>query len=253
MGTESESKIKKFLSQHQQGTVSLAKWMERIGISHDLQKRYRKSGWIESIGSGAFKRPDENVGWQGGVYAIQHQAKLPIHPGATTALSMQGLSHYMRSQETVFLFSPQTTQLPRWFSSYSWDSSIHHVKTSVLPEKIGLVSSEEKNFSIMISGPERAMLECLHLAPGKLDLVECYQIMEGLSNLRPKLVQELLEKCSSIKIKRLFLFMATKAQHQWLNFIDQKKIELGNGDRSITEGGSYNAAFQITIPKELAL
>ena len=252
MSTENESKIKKFLSQHRQGTVSLAKWLESIGISHDLQKKYRKSGWLESVGSGAFKRPDDNVSWQGGLYAIQQQAKLPIHPGATTALSMQGLSHYVRSQETVFLFSPQYTQLPRWFSNYSWGSSIQHVKTSVLPEKIGLVSIDEKNFSIMISGPERAILECLHLAPGKMDLVECYQIMEGLSNLRPKPVQELLEKCSSIKIKRLFLFMATKAQHQWLNFIDQKKIDLGKGDRSITEGGSYNAAFHITIPKELA-
>jgi len=252
MGTENESKIKRFLSQHQQGTVSLAKWLERIGISHDLQKKYRKSGWLESIGSGAFKRPDEKVTWQGAMYAIQTQAKLPIHPGATTALSMQGLSHYMRAQETVYLFSPQATQLPKWFSSYAWGSSMELVKSSVIPDKIGIVSSDEKNFSIRISGPERAMLECLHLAPGKLDLVECYHIMEGLSNLRPKLVQELLEKCTSVKIKRLFLFMATKAQHQWLELIDRKKIDLGKGDRSIIEGGAYNAAFHITIPKELA-
>jgi len=252
MGTENESKLKKLLNQHQQGTVSLAKWLEHIGISHNLQKKYRKSGWLESIGSGAFKRPNEKVGWQGAIYAMQTQAKLPIHPGATTALSMQGLSHYMRAQETVFLFSPPTSQLPKWFSSYTWGTSIQHVKTSMLPDKIGMVSSEQKNFSITISSPERAMLECLHLAPAKLDLIECYQIMEGLSNLRPKLVQELLEKCTSVKTKRLFLFMATKAQHQWLDFIDRKKIDLGKGDRSIIKGGAYNATFHITIPKELA-
>jgi hypothetical protein len=252
MGTENESKIKMLLSEHRPGTISLAKWLERIGISHNLQKRYRKSGWLESIGTGAFKRPGETISWQGGLYALQDQAKLAIHAGATTALSMQGLSHYIRSGETVFLFSPQRVLLPRWFSSYAWGPSIEHVKTSVLPAKTGLVPFEEKNFSIFISGPERAMFECLHLAPEKLDLIECYQIMEGLSNLRPKLVQELLAKCTSIKIKRLFLFMATKAQHQWLDFVDQKKIDLGKGDRSIVEGGSYNAAFQITIPKELA-
>jgi len=251
MSTENESKIKKLLSQHQPGTVSLAQWLTSIGISHDLQKRYRKSGWLERVGSGAFKRPGEIIQWQGGLYAMQHQAKLPIHAGATTALSMQGLSHYMRSSETVFLFSPPATLLPQWFSNYSWGSSIQHVKTSLLPAKTGLTAFEERNFSIVLSAPERAILECLHLAPGKLDLVECYQIMEGLSSLRPKLVQELLEKCSSVKIKRLFLFMATKAQHEWLNFVNQKKIDLGTGDRSITESGSYNAAFRITIPKEL--
>lgn len=252
MGTENESKIKKFLSHHHQGTVALAKWLESMGISHDLQKKYRKSGWLESIGSGAFKRPDEKVTWRGAIYAIQTQLKLPIHPGATTALSMQGLSHYVRSQETVFLFSHTAIQLPKWFSNYSWETSMQHVKTSMLPDQVGMVSYEEKNFSIRISSAERAMLECLYLSPGKLDLVECYQIMEGLSNLRPKLVQELLEKCSSIKVKRLFLYMATKAQHQWLNFVDQNKIDLGSGDRSIMEGGVYNATFHITIPKELA-
>lgn len=252
MSTNNDSKLKNFLDQHQRGTVTLATWLAGIGISNDLLKKYRKSGWIESVGSGAFKRPGDNVGWQGGVYAIQHQAKLPIHVGATSALSMLGLSHYLRSEETVFLFSPRGTSLPRWFSSYPWGPTIQHIKTSVLPEKVGLVPSEEKNFSIAISGPERAMFECLHLSPEKVDLIECYQIMEGLSNLRPKLVQELLEKCSSIKIKRLFLFMATKAQHQWLKFIDDKKIDLGTGDRSIVQGGAYNAAFHITIPKELA-
>lgn len=253
MGTENESKIKKFLSLHRAGTVSLAKWLEEIGISHDLQKKYRRSGWVESIGTGAFKRPDEKISWQGGLYAMQHQANLLVHAGATTALSMQGLSHYIRSAETVFLFSSQRVSLPRWFSSHDWGTPLEHVKTTILPAKTGLISFEEKTFSIFISGPERAMLECLHLAPDKLDLIECYQIMEGLSNLRPKLVQGLLEKCSSIKIKRLFLFMATKAQHQWLSFVDQKKIDLGSGDRSIIEGGAYNAAFHITIPKELAL
>ena len=49
MGTENESKIKRFLGQHQQGTVTLAKWLDRIGISHDLQKKYRKSGWQRQL------------------------------------------------------------------------------------------------------------------------------------------------------------------------------------------------------------
>ena len=37
MGTENESKIKKFLNQHQQGTVSLAKWLERMGEPDPLE------------------------------------------------------------------------------------------------------------------------------------------------------------------------------------------------------------------------
>ncbi len=253
MSTQKESKLKKMLDQHRQGTVALPKWLESLGISRELQKSYRKNGWLETMRAGAFKRSGDQVSWQGGLHAIQQQAKLPIHAGALTALSMQGLSHYFRmTEETVFLFSPPQTILPRWFKNYAWGYPVQHIKTSLLPEGLGLTPHEEKNFSIAISTPERAILECLYLAPGKLDLVECYHLMEGLSNLRPKLIQELLEQCTSVKVKRLFLYMANKAQHQWLSFVDQKKIDVGKGDRSIVKGGLYNSDFHISIPKELA-
>jgi hypothetical protein len=75
--------------------------------------------------------------------------------------------------------------------------------------------------------------------------------MQGLTTLRPKLLQQLLEQCNSIKVKRLFLYMATKAGHDWKNRLDLGKLDLGSGDRSITKGGAYNAQFGITVPEEL--
>lgn len=253
MSTQNESKLKKMLELHFQGTVALAGWLEAVGISRDLQKRYKKNGWLVPFGTGAYKRPGEEVNWQGGLYAIQQQAKLPVHAGALTALSLQGLSHFLRlSIQTVFLFSPTKTILPKWFKTHRWQYKVKHIQTSMLPANLGLATHQEKNFSISISSPERAILECLYLAPDKLDLIECYHLVEGLSNIRPKVMQELLEKCSSVKVKRLLLFMATKAQHQWLTFIDKSKIDIGKGVRSTVKGGVYVAAFQITIPKELA-
>jgi hypothetical protein len=95
-------------------------------------------------------------------------------------------------------------------------------------------------------------MECLYLAPGKFDLVECYQLLEGLTNLRPKHLQEILQQCTSIKVKRLFFYMAKKAGHQWFKYLNLKEINLGKGKRSLVKGGVYNAEFQITIPEELA-
>jgi len=253
MTTDSEKKIKKLLEKHKPSTVSLASWLEGLGISHDLQAYYRKSGWLQSIGTGAFIRPNDSVGWKGGLYALQAQAEIPVHVGALTALTMHGLAHYLRlSEEKVFLFSPHKTNLPAWFRNHAWQQPIRHISTSILPDKTGLADFDEKTFTITLSTPERAMLECLYLAPDELDLVECYQLMEGLTNLRPKLVQELLEKCTSVKVKRLFLYMADKAGHQWLSFVDPSKIELGKGDRKIANGGVYISRFHISIPEELA-
>ena len=55
---------------------------------------------------------------------------------------------------------------------------------------------------LLVSSPERAMLECLNLPDASSSLLDIYYIMEGLTTLRPKLVQTLLEACTSQKVKR---------------------------------------------------
>ena len=45
--------------------------------------------------------------------------------------------------------------------------------------------------------------------------------------------------------------MADKARHQWLTFIDQTKISLGEGDRCMVKGGVYISKYRISVPKEL--
>src|SRR5690625_4686064 len=240
------------LDSHLPRTVYVAAWLEGPGISRDLQKRYRKNGWLETAGRGAFKRPGERVTWQGGLYALQVQSRLPVHAGALTALTLQGFGHYIRlGAGTVFLFSPPKTDLPAWFRNRDWNQNIHHSRTSVLPPGLGLTDYQAGAFSIKISAPERAFLECLHLAPDTVDLVECYQVMEGLTTLRPKLLQPLLEQSGSIKVTRLFLYMAEKAGHDWFTRLDVAKFNLGAGDRAISKGGVYISRYGLTVPEEL--
>jgi hypothetical protein len=253
VSTQNESKLTKLLQHHKPGTVCLPAWLEKIGISRDLQKRYRHSGWLQSIGTGALKRPDDEVHWQGGVYALQTQAELPIHPGAATALSMQGFAHFARfSHDRLFLFSPRRSSLPAWFRTRDWGVPLTHVKTSMLPEHLGLTDYAMNTFAIRVSCPERAILECLYLAPDDMDLLECFQLMEGLVNLQPRVVQELLMACISVKATRLFLYMADKAKHKWLPHIDTSKLNLGKGHRRLAKDGVFISQYNLTIPKQLA-
>jgi hypothetical protein len=253
VSTNNEIKLKKLLNLHVPGTIILASWLEANGFSYDLQQRYRKSGWLESVGVGAFKRPNETVTWQGALYSVQQQAKLPVYIGGLTALSMLGFSHYIRTgEESVYLFSGLKTRLPAWFKKYSWREPIDHIRTSFLPMGVGMDDYNEWQFSLNIASPERAIFECLYLTPEKQDLMEAYQIMSGLVNLRPDMIQSLLEGCNSVKVKRLFLLMSEKTNHQWAQFLDLSSVDLGQGDRSIVKNGVYDPKFRITIPKELA-
>jgi hypothetical protein len=94
-------------------------------------------------------------------------------------------------------------------------------------------------------------MECLHLSPKYYDLTDLYYVMEMLNTLRPNVVQALLEQNISVKIKRLFLYMAEKAGHDWFKTLDLSQISLGSGKRLIAKNGLYNNKYQITVPREL--
>ena len=93
-------------------------------------------------------------------------------------------------------------------------------------------------------------MECLSLTPNQFSLSEVYELMDGLTTLRPVQAQELLENCKSIKVKRLFLYFAEKTGHSWFKYIDLGKIDLGSGKRSFAQDGVLVSKYQLVVPKE---
>lgn len=250
---EKEQKINKLLKSQPSGTVFLSSWLSQNGFSSQLLNRYKKSKWLYSLGNGAWMRVGEKPTYQGAIYALQHQSNTTIHLGGKTALSILGKAHYLElNKQQIILFGTTNEKLPTWFTNYQWGLKINFYSTSFLPPKLGLQTLETSSFNIQISNPSRAFLESLYLAPKKQNLVECYEIMEGLNNLIPKQVQYFLEQCNSVKVKRLFLYMAEKSGHQWFKHINTDNINLGKGKRSIIKNGVYISKYLITVPEELA-
>lgn len=234
------------------GVVVQSYWLTENGYSPSLQQRYRKSKWLESIGSGAMIRAGDEVGYEGAIYALQQESGSAVHPGGRTALSLLGKAHYLElAANKATVFGNGGEKLPAWFQKHDWGVKVEYYSTSFLPADMGLTNKEIKSFSIKISGAARALMECLYLAPENQELLECYELMEGLNNLSPSQLQILLEKCQSVKVKRLFLYLAEKAGHEWFKYLDLNKIELGQGKRSIVKNGVYVSKYKITVPKEL--
>lgn len=252
MSNKKGSKINHLLQSQPSGVVFLSSWLVEHGYSHDLLRKYKDSNWLTSIGSGAMIRTGEDVGHQGALYALQEQSGLNVHLGGRTALSLLGRAHYLDlNVKKIFLFCKSGCKLPTWFLDHDWGYKIEQINTSFLPSDIDLSPVEQKTFSIKISNPERAILECLYLTPKIHSFLESYELMEGLNNLRPNHVQTLLEQCTSVKVKRLFLYMAEKANHNWFNYIKTEKIDLGSGKRALLNDGVYIPKYNITVPKEL--
>jgi hypothetical protein len=234
------------------GVVLSSAWLVDQGYSLDLQKRYKRSRWFDSIGTGALIRHSDEVDYLGGIYALQTQLNLSVHPAGKTALSMQGKVNYLElATKSVRLFGGKEDRLPMWFKKRDWGLSVDCKLTSFLPPELGLVEIEHKGFKVKVTSPARALMECLYMAPKSQPLLEVFELMEGLNNFRPASVQALLEACTSVKVKRLFLYLADKAGHEWLSYINLDKVDLGSGKRAIVKDGVYVSKYQITVPKEL--
>jgi hypothetical protein len=253
MSTIKQSKINTLLSSLPSGIVIKSSWLTNQGYDLNLQKRYRNSNWFTSIGNGAMIRTGDQVTIEGGIYSLQHQSNLSVHIAGRTALTYLGKSHYLEfSPKKVTLFGVGKENLPKWFTRHEWGVLIDYHPTGLLPFNLGLENYTFKNFSIKISSPTRAIMEFIYLAHDEQDLMGCLEVMEGLNNLRPSQVQVLLDQCQSIKVKRLFMFIADKVGHAWFKHLKIETIDLGKGKRSFVKNGVYNEKYQITIPKELS-
>lgn len=252
MNTERKTKINQLLQKQPPGTLFFSEWMYKNGISYELQRRYRETQWLTSIGTGVMIRTGDEPTIYGAVSCLNKQQNKHFHIGAITALELQGSAHYIPiGKQTVAVFAKKNEILPKWLLNRDWSVILRFFTTQNFSENLGVTEEEENGFSLQISSRERAFMECLHLAPEYYNLTDLYYVMEALNTLRPNLVQQLLEDCKSIKVKRLFLYMAEKSGHAWFNYLDLKQISLGSGKRVIAKNGAYNAKYQITLPKDL--
>jgi hypothetical protein len=252
MDSRESMKINRLLQAWPRGTVALHAFLAGHGVSRKLAEQYRKGGWIDPVGAGAFVRRGDKVAWQGALYALQRYVGKPVHPGGRTALELSGLAHYLRlgSRRCVDLYGPPGLRLPRWLTQRDWDVELRYFGTSLLDAKAGTATMAFGEFSLTVSAPERAMLEVLDGVPGIADFTEARQLMEGLPTHRPKLVQQLLEDCTSVKVKRLFLHLADATGMPWRATLDDARINLGTGKRQVVPGGRFDARYGITVPRD---
>jgi hypothetical protein len=199
-------------------------------------------------------RPSDRLEWTGALHTLQKQLKLSVHAGGKTALQLRGFSHFvpLGKGASVSLFGRPGVRLPRWFTKHDWGVRLQYTATSLFAkdQDLGLTERDFGTYAVTLSAPERAMMEVLHQVPGAQSFHEAHLLMEGLSTLRPKLVQTLLEACRSVKVKRLFLYLADTANHPWFKQLDLKRVRLGRGKRVLVKGGQLVPRYNITVPRE---
>jgi hypothetical protein len=252
MSTEKPSKINQLLQKLPSGALFFSSWMKENGISYELQRRYRDSEWLTSIGAGVMVRTGESPTIFGALSSMNKQTGKHFYVGGLSALELAGYTHYVpMGRPVVYVGYTKGDWVPSWLKKQDWGVDLLDVASEYFDTNTGITTMMQGAFEILVSTPERAFMECLNLAPKRYNLMDLYYVMEQLTALRPGMVQALLEQNTSVKIKRLFLYMAEKAGHAWFSELDLKKIDTGSGKREIAPNGVYDSKYQIVIPEEL--
>lgn len=258
MGIEKKSKLNQLLRNWPDGKIKSSVWLNAEGYGANLIQKYKTNNWIEAIGAGAFKKAGDEVTWASALECLQKQLKSEVHVGGKSAIEFTGVAQYLKMKETnVVLLSNKKEALPAWMKKHNWnvnlDFKVKNLFNSNLPfgeKSNGFLAIEADKATIIVSSQERAYLEYIDELPKSASYTEAKEIMENMISLRSSVVQHLLENCTSLKVKRLFLHFAEKQNHPWFQKLNLEKIDLGSGKRVIFENGVLDKKYNITVPKD---
>lgn len=246
--------------------VVSARWLRAHGYSTSLVARYVRSGWLEAVARGAYRRAGSALSWDGVLRSLQQREGLRLHAGGRFALAWQGHDHYLRlgTPEPVTVYGPD--RLPQWATSASEHAFLACGRGPFDVESVVLAPNMDRDRmfeaglhivatsgarEVVMATPERAMLELCDGKPNAALVYEADAVMQGLAGLRPALMTTLLAACTSVKAKRLFLALAQRHAHAWLARVDLAGVDLGSGKRVLVPGGRLDPKYLVTLPSDL--
>lgn len=240
--------------------VATRTWLEANGLGRHSLDNALKSGQLVALTAGVYARPELPVNWQGVVASLPRLESQPILIGGLSALRLQGFAQYLNlgASESVVLTSNGACPawLERCFAALQtrlvWQSGRRLWKHGwpSMPA-VRKVPWQDRGMVLPTSAPEQAFLELLGSAPDGVSLEHAEELLQGLTQLSPNLLDALLRECRSIKVKRLFFWLADRQNHTWRQRLDSKSYDLGSGNRVLVKGGRLDQVYHITVPQEM--
>lgn len=254
MSLQNDIGIKQLTRLLPEGVAAPAAWLAAKGYSRQLVRKYVLSGWLTSLGHGAYARSGQPVGWEGVLLGLQRLGNAACHVGGLSALNRQGLAHFLPlgGEQNIRVISVHRP--PAWARAVNLIPALifetrrlftdQARETGIVPLQTGI-----RDWTLDMAGAERAVMEMLNNVRDNASFEHAANLFEGLTVLRPSLANDLLAACRSIKVKRLFLFLAVHFDYPWAKRLDTSGLDLGSGNRQVVKGGRLDKKFLITVPE----
>ncbi len=253
-----------------EGRLATSAWLGAHGYSRQLVGKYAASGWLQAVQRGVYRRPGPLLKWQHVVASLGELLEFPPHVGGLSALELRGYAHFVKPKGPGEIHLYGARPLPAWvFAVPLGERLVFH------PDRLFVAAAAGKraagagayrqsltrepwgswDWDLPYSTPERAILELLEQVPRQESAEHADAIIAGLADLSSRRLVTLLADCRSIKVKRLFLALASRHRHPWVRRVEQAaergEFALGRGKRMLVPGGRLHPKYRITLPAGL--
>ena len=248
------------------GQLATRSCLTERGIARHSIDNLVKARQLLSLRPGVYVRPGSRLVWQGVASSLQRMDG-DLIVGGTTALELHGRLHYlpMSDRRTIHLYG--SGPMPPWANKLGLSETFRRHGTAWLLKPVGLPDRDREQCwtssftveypwgdgfqTVRTSTFERAFFEVLKDVPSAVSFEHAGQLMECLVDLSPRWLDALLRQTRSIKVKRLFFWLAEREGHPWLKRLNVEDYSLGRGKRVLERGGRLVDRYGITVPRAM--
>ncbi|MEM5387777.1 type IV toxin-antitoxin system AbiEi family antitoxin domain-containing protein [Paraburkholderia phymatum] len=205
------------------------------GISAQQTTYLVNAGWLQRLSKGAYLLTGDTP-TRDGILAYLSRRIPGLHVGGRTALDWQGVRHNVSFRERVVLWADRPYVMPDWVGEHMpYTLQTTRLFDANLPAGTGLSPLPNRDPSLVVAEPERALLELAsdvgkRRAKGQ-SLEEAMSIAASLRNLRPKVLDTLLSHCTRVKVVKLVRDLGEASGFAWGKDLQRHVDRLGAGRR----------------------
>jgi hypothetical protein len=237
--TKQNFSFKAALAQLPRGEPLGVDLLAKHGVSASRASALARSGWLVHLARGVYMLPGDTL-TRDGCLAFLSGRISGLHVGSKTALDWRGVRHNVGFREVLSLWGNDRVALPSWFTErFQSRYQVTQLFDARLPKNFGLQPLPNGRPEVLVSVPERAMLELLSDVGKNQSLDEARQLVEGLNSLRIKVLEELMVHLTRIKVIRLAESLSKEFDLPWAALAKRHSQRLGGGKRwvGVTKSG----------------
>jgi hypothetical protein len=236
--TVDQISIKALLASLPRGEPSSTADLQARGLSAFRASALARSGWLVHLARGVYMLPGDTLTRDGCLAFLSAQTP-GLHVGSKTALAWRGVRQNVAFREHLSLWGDTPRRLPEWFTRrFTASYQATRLFDDAMPSALGLRPLPAGDRRVMVSVPERAMLELLSDVGKDQSLAEARDLVENLPALRTKVLDELLAHTTRIKVVRLAATLASDMKLPWATLANRHSERIGGAARWVAVGRS---------------